>query len=78
MSSTTTDSQESVIFLCEQRPVHVQVHPPNLNLRESPDVHVPETPPENLNSNQSAETAQQEQEDNDCYIVQETTGKYIS
>ena len=73
MSSTTTDSQESVIFVCEQKTMHVEVH--------NQPSHVPDTPPQNLNQNQNStsspeNTGQQEEED-DCFIVPETTGKNI-
>ena len=72
MSSTTTDSQDSVIFVCEQHIIHVEVHPrPSQN---------PQTPPENQNTNQNTPTSGQitglEEEENDCFIVPET-GKNI-
>ena len=71
MSSTTTDSQESVIFVSEQKRINVEIHPT--------PVHVPETPPEIQNQNmpRSSQNNAAQEEDNDCFIIQETTGKNI-
>ena len=73
MSSTTRDSQESVIFVSEQKRIDVEIHPT--------PVHVPETPPEIQNQNQNMPRSSQnnaaQEEDNDCFIIQETTGKNI-
>ena len=66
MSSTSTDSHDSVIFVSEQKLIHVEVHPQS--------VHVPEAPAQNENQN----TPLQQQEDPDCIIIiPETTGKLL-
>ena len=61
MSSTSTDSHDSVIFVSEQKVIKAEIHPQ--------PVHVPETPPQNQNS------SFQLQEDPDTIIIPETTGK---
>ena len=61
MSSTSTDSHDSIIFVSEQKVIQAEVHPQ--------PVHVPETPPQNQNS------SFQQQEDPDTIIIPETTGK---
>ena len=61
MSSTSTDSHDSIIFVSEQKVIQAEVHPQ--------PVHVPETPPQNEN------TSFQQQENPDTIIIPETTGK---
>ena len=61
MSSTSTDSHDSIIFISEKKVIQAEVHPQ--------PVHVPETPPQNQN------TSFQQQEDPDTIIIPETTGK---
>ena len=61
MSSTSTDSHDSLIFVSEQKVIKAELHPQ--------PVHVPETPPQNQNS------PLQLQEDPDTIIIPEITGK---
>ena len=61
MSSTSTDSHDSIIFVSEQKVIKAELHPQ--------PVHVPETPPQNQNS------SFQQQEDPETIIIPETTGK---
>ena len=61
MSSTSTDSHDSIIFVSEQKVIQAEVHPQ--------PVHVPETPDQNEN------TSFQQQENPDTIIIPETTGK---
>ena len=60
MSSNSTDSHDSVIFVSEQKVIKSEFHPQ--------PVHVPETPAQNKNS------SFQLQEDPDTIIIPETTG----
>ena len=62
MSSTSTDSHDSIIFVSEQKVIQAEVHPQ--------PVHVPETPPQNQNT-----SFQQEEENPDTIVIPETTGK---
>ena len=67
MASTSTDSQDSVISVAEQKGIPVQVHPQ--------PVHLPEIQPANQNPSTSTSNPVPE-EDNDCVIiVPKTTGK---
>ena len=64
-------------LFCENKTIQAEVHPEPLDLSTNQNVHVPETQPENINTNSSSQTVEEE-EDNDCFIVPESTGKYIS
>ena len=61
MSSTSTDSHDSIIFVSEQKVIKPELHPQ--------PVHVPETPSQNQN------ISFQQQEDPDTIIILETIGK---
>ena len=60
MSSTSTDSHDSIIFVSEQKVIKAELHPE--------PVHVPDTP-------QNQNSSFKQQEDPDTIIIPETTGK---